>query len=279
TASRWACAASAARRSVAASRDCASRPRSAAVPLACAADRASPARRAASASSALTVSSPACALARSCSASSSASRASSVAAASPPPAARARRGGPRQPGGGGAAPPPLPPRAGQLAPPLAPLFEYGREPLVCSPPCQRRSRASLLDRRPPLVDRREVELGDPGLQACDLHGKLLGPLRRGRLQRERTQPLAHLIPHRAGALRLRRGPGQVELGAMLPPLELAETRRLLDEGSAVRRLGREHGVDLALGDDRVHRSAQADVGKELDEIGTPNRRPVDEIHA
>jgi hypothetical protein len=53
--------------------------------------------------------------------------------------------------------------------------------------------------------------------------------------------------------------------------------RLLDEVAPVLGLRGEHRVDLALGDDRVHRAAEADVGEQLDEIGAADRSLVDEV--
>ena len=66
---------------------------------------------------------------------------------------------------------------------------------------------------------------------------------------------------------------------MLASLELAEPGRLLDKLAAVGGLGGEHSVHLPLRDDRVHRAAEPDVGEQLDEIGAPDRRAVDEVGA
>jgi hypothetical protein len=74
-------------------------------------------------------------------------------------------------------------------------------------------------------------------------------------------------------------PRELELGPMLAALELPESRRLLDEVAPVLRLRGEHRVDLALGNDRVHRAAETDVGEQLDEVGAPDGRLVDEVLA
>ena len=66
---------------------------------------------------------------------------------------------------------------------------------------------------------------------------------------------------------------------MLAALELAEPGGLLDEVAPVLGLRGEHRVDLALGDDRVHRAAEADVGEQLDEVGAADGRLVDEVLA
>ena len=110
-------------------------------------------------------------------------------------------------------------------------------------------------------------------------GELLRPLRSGRLQRKRPQALAHLVLDVARALDLGRDPRELQLGAVASPLELPEARRLLDEGAPILGLRGEHGVDLPLRDDRVHRAAEPDVGEQLDEIGAPHGRAVDEVLA
>ena len=66
---------------------------------------------------------------------------------------------------------------------------------------------------------------------------------------------------------------------MLAALELAEPGRLLDEVAPVLRLRGEHGVDLPLRDDRVHRAAEPHVGEQLDEVGAAHGRLVDEVLA
>ena len=66
---------------------------------------------------------------------------------------------------------------------------------------------------------------------------------------------------------------------MLAALELAEAGRLLDELAPLLRLRGEHRLDLALADDRVHRAAEPDVGEQLDEVGAPHLRLVDEVLA
>ena len=48
----------------------------------------------------------------------------------------------------------------------------------------------------------------------DLAAQLLGPLGRGRLERERAQPLAHLVLEVARPLDLRRDAGELQLGAV-----------------------------------------------------------------
>ena len=110
-------------------------------------------------------------------------------------------------------------------------------------------------------------------QPGDLDRELLGALGRGRLERQRAQALAHLGLDVARALDLDRDARELELGAMLASLELAQTGRLLDERPPILRLRGEDGVDLALRDDRVHRAAEPDVREQLDEVGATDGAP------
>ena len=116
-------------------------------------------------------------------------------------------------------------------------------------------------------------------QARDLDRELLGPLGRGRLERERPEPLPDLRLDVAGALDLDRDPRELQLGAMPAGLEATEPGRLLDQPSPLRRLRRENRLDLALADDRVHPLAEPEVGEQLDEVEPPHRGPVDEVLA
>jgi hypothetical protein len=173
----------------------------------------------------------------------------------------------------------LPRRVGELLLGGVPLGEEGRQLLVRAAAPERGGRLSFLRRRAPLVDRREVELRDPGPQPGDLRRQLLRPLGRRRLERERPQALSHLGLDVARALDLDRDAVQLQLGAVAPPLELPEARGLLDQLPPLLRLRREDGLDLPLADDRVHGAAEADVGEQLDEIGPPHLRLVDEVLA
>ena len=74
-------------------------------------------------------------------------------------------------------------------------------------------------------------------------------------------------------------PGELQLRTVAPPLELAEPGCFLHQLTAFLRLRGEHGLDLALADDRVHRAAETDVRKQLDEVGPPHLRLVDEVLA
>ena len=111
----------------------------------------------------------------------------------------------------------------------------------------------------------------------DLDAELLGALGRGRLQRERTEALAHLVLEVARALDLSRDAGELELGAVAAALETAEPRGLLDELAPLGRLRREHRLDPALRDDRAQPAAEPDVGQQLDQVDAADRRPVDEV--
>ena len=111
------------------------------------------------------------------------------------------------------------------------------------------------------------------------HAELLGALGRRRLERERPQPLPHLVLDVPRALDLDRDPRELELGAMPPALEAAEPRRLLEQLAAPLRARAEDLLDLALADDRVHRAAEAEVGEQLDEVDPAHVRPVHEVLA
>src|SRR5262249_60116253 len=108
--------------------------------------------------------------------------------------------------------PPAPPAPSQQRP--EPLFVFFPPPHAAPRPPFR-----ILG---PLAELGEVDSGDPCAQAGDLPSQLLGALRRGRLQRERPEPLRHLSLQVARALDLLRDPRQLELGAMPPALEATE---------------------------------------------------------
>ena len=111
-------------------------------------------------------------------------------------------------------------------------------------PRERRDLLALVAVRAALVDRGEVELRDARAQARELAGQLLRALGGGRLQRERPQPLAHLLFDIARALDLRRDARELQLRAVPARLELAEPRGLLQQRAALRRLGAEDLFDL-----------------------------------
>ena len=170
-------------------------------------------------------------------------------------------------------------RVGELLLGAAALGEHRLEPLLRGAPRERRRGLALARLGEPLVERREVELGDARAQLRDLAAQLLGALGGGRLQRERPQPLAHLVLEIARALDLRRDARELQLGAVAPRLEAAEAGRLLDQRAPLLGLRREDRLDLALPDDRVHALAEAEVGEQLDEVEAPHGGLVDEVLA
>ena len=159
------------------------------------------------------------------------------------------------------------------------VAEDGREPLLRRATGERRGAPALLRLDAALVERGEVEPGDPGPKGDDLAGQLLRALGRRRLQGKGPQPLPDLLFDVAGAFDLDGDASKLELGPMTSTLELSETGSLFDERASVLRLRREDRVDLPLGDDRVHRAAEADVREQLDEIGATHRGAVDEVLA
>ena len=186
-----------------------------------------------------------------------------------PAAGRGRRARPRARRRRPRARPP-PPRAPRGPPTAAPAS------------CGVRARLRFAARRPPPCAPSSAARSSDATRARkrrDLPCELLGALRRGRLQGEGPEPLAHLLLDVAGALDLGRDPGELQLGAMAAPLELPEPGRLLDQRAPVLGLRREDRVDLSLRDDRVHRPAEADIREQLDEIGAANRCAVDEVLA
>ncbi len=170
-------------------------------------------------------------------------------------------------------------RVGELDLRALALREDGGEPLLCGSSREGRGGPALLRLGPPALEHGQIQPGDARPQARDLVGELLGTLGRRRLERQRAQPLAHLLLDVPRALGLRSDTGKLELGAVTPALELAEAGRLLDKGAPVLRLRGEHGFDLPLADDRVHGAAEADVRKQLDQVGASHRRAVDEVLA
>ncbi len=170
-------------------------------------------------------------------------------------------------------------RVGELLLGRLPLGEQRLQLLVRAAAADPGSRLPLLGRLAASVGGLEIELRDPRAQPGDLVDELLGALGRGRLQRERAQPLANLGLDVLGPLDLDPDAGELQLRAVAAALELAEPGRLLDQLAPLLRLRGEHGLDLALADDRVHRAAEPDVGEQLDEVGATHLRLVDEVLA
>ncbi len=129
------------------------------------------------------------------------------------------------------------------------------------------------------VERPEVERRDSRLQRGDLDSELRGPLGRGRLERQRAQPLRHLDLDVTRTLDLGPDPRQLQLGTVAAALEAPEAGGLLDQLPALLGLRREDRLDPPLRDDRAHRRAEPDVGEKLDDVRAPHVRAVDEVLA
>src|SRR5205823_478952 len=125
----------------------------------------------------------------------------------------------------------------------------------------------------------EVDRRDARPQTADLAAELLRPLRRSRLQRQRTQALRNLRLEIARTFDLLRHTGELQLGAMAPALEAPEPRRVLDERTPVDGARREDRLDLPLADDRACAGAETDVGEKLDDVQPPDLRAVDQVLA
>ena len=66
---------------------------------------------------------------------------------------------------------------------------------------------------------------------------------------------------------------------MTATLELAEPGRVLDQRAPLLGLRGEYLLDLALADHGAVAAAETDVGEQLDEVGAPDRRAVDQVLA
>ena len=159
----------------------------------------------------------------------------------------------------------------------AALLEQGVQLLVGVLAREDCRRAPALPVFEPLAKAGEIELGHAGTKRRDLSAKLLCALGRGGLQRERPEPLLHLGLDVAGPLDLDRNARELELGAVLAALEAPEPGGLLEQGAAFLGLRAENLLDAALADDRVHPSAEAEIGEELDEVDAAHGRAVQEV--
>src|SRR5262249_44907354 len=155
-------------------------------------------------------------------------------------------------------------RIGELFLGSPPLFQQRIELLVGVLAREQRGRAPTVAVLQTLLQLGEVELGDTCAQRRDLAAQLLSALGRSRLQRERSQPLLHLGLDVARSLDLDPDAGELQLGAMLPPLEAAEAGGFLQQLTALFGLRAEDLLDAALADDRVHPAAEPEVGEQLD---------------
>src|SRR5215831_3348506 len=171
----------------------------------------------------------------------------------------------------------LPRSSRKLVLDAVPLGEQRLHAFVDALTLERGRRRALVDLREPFLDLCEVELGEPGPQAADLAAKLLGPLGRARLERQRPEPGLDLGFEIACALDLGLHADQLELGPVPPPLELPEAGGVLDQDAPFLGLAREDLLDLALPDNRAVAAAEADVREQLDEIRAPHGRAVHEV--
>ena len=130
---------------------------------------------------------------------------------------------------------------------------------------------------PSLGEADKVERCDRCLQPGNLEPELLGALGGGGLERERPQPLAHLVLEVARALDLNGNARQLQLRTVATALEAAEPGRLLDQLAPFLWLRVEHGLDPPLADHRAQSASEADVGEQFDEVDAAHRRLVDEV--
>src|SRR3954447_26566822 len=168
-------------------------------------------------------------------------------------------------------------RPGELLLHAVALLEQALEPFLDPPARERGGRPALVGLPHALLDRSEVELREPCPQARDLAAQLLRPVGRARLERERAQPRLDLGLEVARAFDLNLNAGKLQLGAMTPLLELPEACRILQQHAPLLRLARQNLLDLALADHRAVAAAEARVREQLDEVGAPNGRTVDQV--
>src|SRR5205807_9515413 len=74
-------------------------------------------------------------------------------------------------------------------------------------------------------------------------------------------------------------PCQLQLGPVLAPLEASEPRGFLEELTPLLRLGSEDLLDASLADDRVHPTAEPEVGEQLDEVDPADGGAVEQVLA
>ena len=94
-------------------------------------------------------------------------------------------------------------------------------------------------------------------------------LRRLSLALERAEVAACLALDVEGPVEVVPRALELELGAAPPLAVLAETRRLLDQQSAIAGLGVDDLLDVALADHRVHLAAEVGVRENLEDVGEP----------
>ena len=98
-----------------------------------------------------------------------------------------------------------------------------------------------------------------------------------RLSAKRCELRVDLAFQEVGAFEIAPHLAQLELGALATALEGPQASGLLDLAPPVFRLAGQETLDLALTDDRVQLLAKADMGHQLDDIGKPAGRLVDEV--
>ena len=151
----------------------------------------------------------------------------------------------------------------------------------------RRRGVALVARRGQLalaLAARAARLGQRGCEQAqarlgDLAPERLGALGRGRLQLERAQAGPQLALDVAGALEVGRDARELGLGALPPPLELAQPCGLLDEAAALVRPRQQHLVDGALGDDAVQIAPEPGVGQQIAHVEAAHRLAVEQVVA
>ena len=158
-----------------------------------------------------------------------------------------------------------------------------RASATASSPCSQRARSSCRPASSPLARRQlgvdgadlagqqpAARLRQVGLDAAQLLGG-------ARLAAQRRELRADLALQQIGAFQVAAHLAELELGALAPPLERAQSGGLLDLVAPVLRLAGEERLDLALTDDRVQLLAQTDLRHEFHDVREPAAGLVDEV--
>ena len=130
-----------------------------------------------------------------------------------------------------------------------------------------------------LAQRHQLLTGDVDAQRVQLgHEVAVAPRRLG-LALERPQLAPHLTQQVLQARQVRLGGGEPAFALLTSLAVLEDAGRLFDDRPPLLRLGVEHGVDLALGDDHVLLAAHAAVREQLLDVEQPARHAVEGVLA
>ena len=113
----------------------------------------------------------------------------------------------------------------------------------------------------------------------DLPAEHLGALGCGGLQLERAQARPQLALDVPRALEIGGDARELGLGALPASLELAQSRGLLDQPTALVRSRQQHLIDRALGDDAVQVAPEAGLGEQVAHVEAPHGLAIEQVVA